>query len=143
MTRPEAMLLVREMYGNGRNGWGITDLQRYLERHGVDVSWWTVKKWADQDYAARERQRQRLRQRQIQRVNRRTPLHRLLVVDEPALMERMNQLRDAGLSVASVAKVLNLDHGLGVTEHEIRNALESGVAPRAFRGVEIRRAVAA
>jgi hypothetical protein len=143
MTRPEAMVLVREMYGDGRNGWGVTDLQRYLERHGVEVSWWTVKKWIDPEYAERERQRQRVKARHALRVKRATPIYRLRILDEPALMDRMRSLRAAELSVAAVAKVLNLDHDLGVTEHEIRNALESGAAPRAFRGAETRRAVAA
>lgn len=107
MTRPQAMTLASQMYGDGGT-WSVTEIRRYLNDLGVPCTWATVKGWVDPEYLARRNTQRRL-------------------------MVRMGALRSAGLSFAGVATVMGLDHGLALTGSQVRRALASGAFPGSRR----------
>ena len=49
---------------------------------------------------------------------------------EQARLERMQRYRNAGVSYAAIARVLNVDFGAGLTEDQVRYALVTGRYPK-------------
>lgn len=124
MTRPEAMRLAHEMYGDGKNGWSLYAIQRYLGEHGIDVSWHTVKRWADPAFAQADREANARRTRKRLRAQRGSREVRLL--DADALLRRIEELSNVGVLAPAIAAVIRLDYGVRISHHEVRTTLTTG-----------------
>lgn len=88
-----------------------TEIQAALAKRGIRPTLTTVTRWADPDYRDAENERMR-RGRQIRRMS--TPRLRL---------NRMQELRDVGLSFDAIRRVVNHDLGLELTTEQVRGIL--------------------
>lgn len=114
-TRREAVRL-RE------SGWTLSGIVQVLARRGIHVHESTILYWTSE--AASERRRQHDRDR-MARINAARASFRWpgRPKTEVWLLARMRVLERAGLSMAAIAKVVSIDHGLELTEHQVRYAL--------------------
>lgn len=112
--------LARTMYGDGE-GWTPTEIMRYLHEQGIDVSMQTVRRWVIPGEDER-RKAEAAARRARKRRNANGPL-----------LERMRELRGAGLTFTAVAKVIDLDYGVTITTEQCRYCLHHGRDPRHLR----------
>jgi hypothetical protein len=112
------MLLARTMYGDG-DAWSPTEIVRYLAEQGVIVDRVTVLRWVDPGFAERRRREQRDAAKR-----RRARVAPTLVLD------RMRELRSAGLSFSGIAVVVRLDWGVDLSGDQVRYYLRTGREPR-------------
>jgi hypothetical protein len=112
------MLLARTMYGTG-DAWTPTEIVRYLAEQGVVVDRVTVLRWVDPGFAERRRREQR------DAAKRR----RARVAAVPVL-DRMRELRSAGLSFSGIAIVVLLDWGIDLSADQVRYYMRTGREPR-------------
>ena len=131
LTRVRAKQLARRMWDDGRGGWSIYAIHQYFNRRGLPVAESTVRRWAKPDYEQRESARVRRNSREQWgrltdgRLGRRdnTPQFKLA---------RAQALRDCGVPVGSIAKVMEFDFGDGLSEHQWRHILNRGAFPRSY-----------
>lgn len=106
MTRPEAIALARQMYGDG-DAWNITEIQKHLNARGVNCAWSTVKGWVDPEYQQRRELSDRDRKRREWRRAHGPRAFRVL--DDDARAAVIGLLRDdAGLSDEQVQAVMRI-----------------------------------
>lgn len=112
-------------------GWGNKDVRRLLEREmGVTVAQSTMSRWLvpEQMEAARKRWAKYNGQRAAKRSARLGHPHA-----RPEMkLTRMQALKDAGLSLADVARVMRLDFGDSFTRLQVERALRDGRYPGTF-----------
>jgi hypothetical protein len=111
--------LAKTMYGDG-DAWTPTQIARYLAEQGTPASVVTIRRWVDPDYA----ERRRIAQRAEARARRGAP-----VVSDTPMLDRMRQLRAGGVFFSQIALVLRIDHGLKLTEGQVRYYLRKGREP--------------
>jgi hypothetical protein len=120
-TRREAVRL-RE------SGWTLRGIVAVLARRGIQVHESTILYWTSE--AAAEQRRRHDQQRKAQ-VNAARATYRWpgRPRTEAWLLGRMRVLERAGLSMAAIAKVVSADHGLDLSEHQVRYALNINRLP--------------
>jgi hypothetical protein len=124
-TRREAIRL-RE------SGWTLRGIVQVLARRGIQVHESTVLYWTSEVASERRRQHDRERMAQVNAA-RATFQWPGRPKTEAWLLGRMRVLERAGLSMAAIAKVVSIDHGLGLSEHQVRYALEMNRLPALAR----------
>ena len=111
----------RTMYGDG-DVWTPTQIANYLTARGTPVSVQTVREWVIPGLAETRRQRQNASKAAARAgVARPKPT---------PLLDRMRELRAAGVSLANIAAVLRVDEGVHLSGDNVRYALRSGREPR-------------
>jgi hypothetical protein len=113
----------RAMYAGGE-GWSPTEIARYMAEHGTLVSVEAIREWVIPGLAEHRRQRQNARTRQ-RRAGVAPPVPRA----QTPLLNRMRQLRDAGMFFSQIAVLLEVDHGVKLTEGQVRYYLGNGREP--------------
>jgi hypothetical protein len=116
--------LARIMYGDGES-WTPTQIARYLAEQGIRVHPQTVRRWVVPGVAEARRESQRLEARE-RRARARARGSRA----EFRVLDRMRQLRDAGMACAAIAIVIRLDEGVALTREQVRYYLRVGKEPR-------------
>ena len=120
--------LARTMYSDGE-AWTPSQIRRYLrDVRGIDVSLTTVKTWVVPG-AAENQQRANLASYHRRRNGTTGPPGR----KAGALLPRMRALREIGVAYSGIAKVIQLDHGVRLTEDQVRYYLKAGREPRVAR----------
>lgn len=120
----QTMRLARQMYGDGGT-WTPTQISRYLAGRGIHVHVNTIRLWVIPGLAEQQRA-----------ANRRS--HRARQPGPESLtpmLDRMRELRGAGLGAQATAKVLTLDFGVPVNRDQVRYCLRHG---REFTGLQAR-----
>jgi hypothetical protein len=107
------MQRAREMYGDG-DSWSLTQIARYLR---VDRA--TVKRWVIPEFAERRRAQQRAA---IARKR-----------SEGQMLDRMRELRAAGMPHSGIAIILRLDWGVDANADRVRYWLRVGREPRTVK----------
>src|SRR5687767_9253809 len=107
LSIPEAMEAAQRMHAGG---WPIDSIRMYLARRGVTRGWRTVKRWADPEYAAADREETRARERLRWATARGARLGRRDQTPEFKLA-RIRALRARGASLDSIAVVMAFDYG--------------------------------
>lgn len=140
MTRPQAMRFAQDMYADGE-GWGIEEIRRHLAERGVlgvsgrPLAWDTVRRWADPSYEARKRDLDRVRKRENYRRSHHVKAFRVMDdMAEAAKVDRLLELRDCGVSFASLVKIIALDFGDHLTVEQVRYAVSTRRWPKSQRG---------
>jgi len=129
LSRAQAKATARRMFLDSDGAWNITQIQRYLERRGVKVSWSTVRRWADPQWEEIERKRAREAQRARWRRLHGVKPHAYRSIDPAAKLQRLFELRRVGLSAEDAARVLRLDFGDEITRFQVMNAEKTGRYP--------------
>lgn len=111
--------LAKTMYGNG-DAWTPTEIARYLAEQGTPASVVTIRRWVDPNFA----ERRRIAQRAAARARRGAP-----VVSQTPMLDRMRELRAGGVFFSQIAVVLRIDHGLKMSEGQVRYYLRKGREP--------------
>jgi hypothetical protein len=126
-TRREAIRL-RE------SGWTLRGIVQVLASRGIHVHESTVLYWTSETASERRRQhdRERMAQLNAARATFRWPGR---PKTEAWLLGRMRVLERAGLSMTAIAKVVSIDHGLELSEHQVRYALSINRLPSMTRTV--------
>lgn len=109
-------------------GWSLQAIRRVLAAEGVRVHTSTIWRWVGGEKADQARVRDAARK---SRRNASTATFRWPGPPKtPAwLLGRMRVLRGAGVPCASIARVVSSDHGLTLTEAQVRYALQAGHVP--------------
>lgn len=109
-------------------GWTLRGIVQVFARRGIKVHESTVLYWTSE--AAAERKRRHDQQRKAQ-VNAARATYRWpgRARTEAWLLGRMRVLEGAGLSMAAIAKIVSIDHGLELSEHQVRYALSINRLP--------------
>ncbi len=114
------MSRARTMYGDG-DMWTPTQIAGYLTARGNPVSVQTVREWVIPGLAETRRAQQNAK-KAARRAARAAP--------EPTpRLDRMRELRAAGLSMAGIAIVLRVDEGIHLSGDNVRYALKVGREP--------------
>ena len=103
----KTIALARRMYGNG-DAWTPVQIRMYLAGNGIDVALYTIRCWV----VPGELEEQRRRNRES--------YHRRRNNTVVGLLDRMLELRSAGLSFAAIAKVIGLDYGVRMNADQAR-----------------------
>lgn len=117
------MQLARRMYGNG-DSWTPTQIRTYFADRGTDVSLNTVRIWVIPGIAAEQRKQNT------------ASYHRRQGAPPPSatpILDRMLELRSAGLTFTAIASVVRLDLGLPLDREQARyyvNARREPVQPK-------------
>lgn len=112
------MTLARTMYGDG-DSWTIAQITRYLSSIGKPVAANTVRLWVVPGAAEAHNAEQRARR-----------ARRAAARPKPTpILDRMRELRAAGVSMSGIAAVLRVDLGLSLTGDHVRYALKVGREP--------------
>lgn len=117
------MALARIMYGDG-DEWTPTQIARYITDTVRPVHVNTVRRWVFPGWAAQQREQNR------QTQQRRRARERGEAPPPATLLDRMSQLKDAGVTLASIAAVIELDEGVSMTAGQVRYYLRTGREPR-------------
>lgn len=121
------MRLARLMYDDG-DSWTPTQIVRYLAEQGVSVSLNTVRVWVIPGVA--DEQRAQNRRAYARRQARATgPSPDAGRAPQP-LLDRMRQLRAAGMPFASVATLIRVDWGIDLNAEQVRYYLQLGREPK-------------
>lgn len=130
MTRPQAVATAQRMRDGG---WTAAQIRDYLAQRGHDVTIGTVRRWADPEQARKHREDSRARSHRLRAAARGGRMGREGQSAE-FRDQRLRALRDAGLSMNAIAKVMTLDFpDTPLTERQVRTALTSDRPPIAFR----------
>jgi hypothetical protein len=122
----------REAIGLRESGWTLRAIVQVLARRGIHVHESTILYWTSETASERRRQHDRERMAQVNaaRASFRWPGR---PKTEAWLLGRMRVLERAGLSMAAIAKVVSIDHGLELSEHQVRYALSINRLPSMTR----------
>jgi hypothetical protein len=104
-------------------GWTATQIARRIptEFPGVEPAPTTVRRWIDREYAERQRSDRRMGGAKTRRWGWRRRL------------ERVRDLRSAGLSYRSVAAVMRLDFRIDLSERQVERLVNEKVGEEAAR----------
>lgn len=108
--------------------WSPDEIARLFSQRGVLVSARSVRRWTDPAVERADRLSD-LRQSRAKAAARSGRLGRSDATPEFRLA-RMRALRGLGMSCGSIATVMNFDFGSGLSEHQVRWALETGRYPK-------------
>lgn len=123
MPRPRAREVAREMDAAGFNKVAICE---YLNRHGIAVSYCTVRRWVNPKFDAAQKQRSnRIRRR----GRRKAAAPRLVITRSHRVLSRMIQLDAVHVSATSIAAIITLDFHVECSAYEVRYALKNGRLP--------------
>ncbi len=116
-------------------GWSYYGITQVLNRRGIPVRESAVRRWVDGRIAERERLANRERRRT-------SAVSRKIAAGGPWIradaspkyrMARLLALAEVGVRAGQIAKVIHLDFGDVLTEHEVKRAVETGRPPRKWR----------
>lgn len=122
LSRPRGREIAQEMRAGG---WRTTAIREYLAVHGIDVSYDTVRRWADPAYEEMQFRRVRL----IRRRRRGASPPRMVLTAADRILGRMLQLDRIHVSATSIAAIVTLDHHVACSAYEVRYALRNRTLP--------------
>lgn len=115
--------LARKLYGDG-DAWTPSQIRDYLAEQGIRVHRNTVALWVvpglDEHHRRQNNDSYRRRRAGQPRLKR----------SETPLLDRMLEMRAAGLSFTAVANMMRLDYGLDMTTDTARYYVRAGREPR-------------
>lgn len=133
------LVAARQLYGDG-NAWTPTEIRRFLEQDFDEPipTVGTIRRWVIP--AEAEAQRQQNAECAANRQERRARITRPGPLGDRALDRRMLEMRRRGLSYSAIAQVVDMYHGVSLTEEQVRGRLRKhGVQPSANRSAAMRR----
>jgi len=122
LTVNEARRRAREMRAGG---WGYTEIQRYLERHGVKRHWSTIRAWCDDEWRERRQTQVRAYQRDWWREQKDTGLHRVIAWDTYTIDRALEALRAEGMSHNAISKAMKVLADVQLDNREVRRRLNA------------------
>lgn len=120
--RRYSMEVVRVAKEMDAGGWTATQIARYFKRtRNLEVHRNTVRRWVDPGYDEMHRASNMASYRRHQEQRSRAKPPPVLTAPVEDRLDRLRDLRGAGLSLASTALVMNLDYGLGLDAGQVRH----------------------
>lgn len=137
MSRIQAAATAERMYPE----WKVDQIRVYLAARGVNVSWSTVKIWADADYREERLRRERVRTRNAWRERHNIPSSRFRAVDVDECEQILLALRvEDGVQYSALSVIARRFYGFEMTPEHIRYRLcMLGATTNPNKGVALRR----